>query len=472
MKKLKNCYPKTNKIGEVISYRFFYTGKDYYTGKPKQYTKTWKIPQGLSAKQIELERKKVEIEFIQECERKTCGTYIQETNITFKEYSNQWLNRILIRNEESYSYYIRAKYSLQILNDYFGNYLLTKISPTLVQRFYDYLYERTYTKEIVTVKKSILELVDKNSLNKTQLSLDCGINRHTLKLANTIGEKISKETATTLSNYFNEPITKYFDIKKQQVKYSKSTNQGIKTILVSILNEAKRQQLIEHNYASNEYNSLKTIPSKEKEIYTTSESKEFVKTLLKETNIKKKLVFALLIFLGLRKSEICGLSWDNINFDYNTISINKSTIYLPEFGIVTKSTKTLSSKRCMSIPNQLVLILQEYKVWYNEQKTIHGDLWVNSNHLFLQDNGKPMNPCTINSWLRDFELKNGFKHIPPHSLRHTCITIQLDAGIPLKVVSKRAGHSSEKITLDIYTHLLQSQDNQAADTLNNYLMEM
>ncbi len=73
MSKNKNklCYPRKNKLGEIISYRFFYSGKDPLTGQPKQYTKTWKVPQGLPYKQVELERKKYEIEFIKECEKKS-----------------------------------------------------------------------------------------------------------------------------------------------------------------------------------------------------------------------------------------------------------------------------------------------------------------------------------------------------------------------------------------------------------------
>ena len=104
--KNKNCYPRHNKNGEIISYRFFFSGKDFYTGKLKQYTKTWKIPIGLNNKEIEFERKKFEYEFYKECEKKSLGTFIQDNNITFEEFSKQWLERILKRNEESFSYYI------------------------------------------------------------------------------------------------------------------------------------------------------------------------------------------------------------------------------------------------------------------------------------------------------------------------------------------------------------------------------
>lgn len=468
--KNKNCYPNYNKKGEIISYRFFFSGKDFYTGKAKQYTKTWKVPIGLNNREIEIERKKFEFEFYKECEKKSLGTFIQDNNITFEEFSKQWLERLLKRNEESYSYYVQAENSLKVLNPFFGKCLLKQISPLMIQNFYDYLCDRTYIKETVTVKKSIEELITKNNLNKTQTAEDCGINRLTLRIASKIGNQVSLETARSISRYFNVPLVQYFNVEKKEVKYSKATNSGIRTILVIILGEAKRQQLIEHNYASKDYTRPISGITKQKDIFTEQESKDFVQAVLNEKNLKKRTIFALLIFLGLRKAEICGLSWEDIDFNQNTLSVKHNALYYKKFGIVTKKPKTENSIRTITLPIQLVNILQEYKQWYQQQKQNYGDLWAYTNFLFLQDTGKIINPCTINSWLKDFNIKNGLKPIPPHSLRHTCITMQLNAGIPIKVVSTRAGHSNEQITLGIYTHALQSQDIKAAQLYNNYLM--
>ena len=472
MSKSKNklCYPRTNKNGEIVSYRFFYSGKDPLTGKPKQYTKTWKIPKGLSHKEVELERKKAELEFIKESEKKSIGIYVQENNITFEDFAAQWLNRILTRNEESYAYYVRAKSSIELINQHFGNCLLKQINPNMIQRFYDFLCERTYTKEIITVKKSLFDIIEQQHPNKTKLAEACGIDRLTLRLASKIGNQVSMTTAKAISKHFDIPTTKLFNIEKQEVHYSKATNAGIRTILVVILGEAKRQQLIEHNYASKDFTRPMTGISKQKDIFDEQETKEFVKAVLNETHPVKKAIFSLLIFLGLRKAEICGLSWNDIDFVNKTLSVTHNCLYFKEFGIITKGTKTQTSKRTVYLPEQLLNILVEYKTWYDEQKDKHGDLWADTDYLFLQDSGKIINPCTVNQWLRKFNIQHGFKNISPHALRHTCITMQINAGVPLKVVSARAGHSSERITLDIYTHSLQSQDVQAAETYNNYLL--
>lgn len=466
--KTNSCYPRYNKFGNIISYRFFYSGKDTYTGKNKQFTMTWKVPQGLTKRELETQKETAYIDFKRESEKKLKGIFIEETQLTFGEYSKQWLERILKTNPDSYSYYVQAKNSLKVINPFFENVLLKNITPLMIQRFYDFLCDRTYTKSRVIVKKSIEEFLIDNNLTKTANLLK--IDRHTLTLATNVGSHINIEIAKRLSKTLNIPLNKYFDIEETQVKYSKATNSGIRTILVIILGEAKRQRLIEHNFATKDYTKPIKGTTKEKEIFDEQETKEFVKSILKETSIKKKVVFALLIFLGLRKAEICGLTWNDINFENQTLSVNHNVLYYKEFGIVSKSPKTLKSKRTIIIPPLLLDILKEYKCWYDIQKQNYGSLWVNTNNLFLQDNGNIINPCTIYGWLKDFNLKNGFKPIPPHSLRHTCITMQINAGIPLKVVSERVGHANENITLGIYTHTLKSQDKLAAKTYNDYLV--
>ncbi len=463
---------RKNKNGEIISYRLFYSGVDPKNNRPKVYTKTWKIPTKLTTKkEIQHELLKVQVEFEKESESISNGTKAEDNNIMFVDYANEWLNNILVRNPESYTYYIRAKENLKIINPYFSKYLLKNISPTLTQSFYDYLCNRTYKKQIVVVKKSILNLMNNEPINHKKLAENIGINRLTLRLASKIGQVVSIKTAKTICKYFNVPLNNYFNIETKDLKYSKATNSSIRTTLVVILGEAKRQRLIEHNFASREFTKTINGTAKEKTIFDENEAREFVKKTLNLDDYRKKTAFSLLIFLGLRKSEIAGLEWDDIDFANNCISINRNSIYVQNFNLITKKPKTINSRRTLSMPQVLVDVLKEYKSWWDTQKQLHGDLWQNSRRLFLQTNGNPLNPHTINTWLDKFELDNDLKHVPPHSLRHTAVTLQINANIPLKVVSQRMGHASEKITLAIYTHTTAQQDIEASRIYNNYLVQ-
>lgn len=466
--KNRNCYPRKNKNGEIISYRFFYSGKEQFSGKPKQYTKTWKVPFNLSQKEIEFERKKFEIEFIKECENKSKGIFIADNNITFNDFADQWLEEIRLR-ENAYGSYVSAKNHLKLLKEYFGKYSLKNITPTLIQNFYNYLCTRTYTKQCITVKQSFNELIKDNHLKQNKIAQICGLNRLSLRMTTKIGQRVSMDTAKAVCSYFKVPMDKFFSIKTEQVKYSCSTNRDVRTALVMILNTAKKRMLIEHNFATKEYTNTISGRVKEKSVYNEQEAKKFLKYVLQEKDLRKQIVFSLYLFLGLRNAEICGLEWKDIDLNLGILKIERNSLYYRGIGIITKEPKTKNSKRALSMPPQLIEILKTYKSWWNSQKKGHGDLWLYADRLLLQDNGNPIHPCTPRKWLEKFELKNELTHVPPHSLRHTSITLQLLAGVPIKAVSQRAGHADERITLNIYTHFLKEEDKKAAETFNTFL---
>lgn len=461
--------PNYNKKNEIISYRLMASGKDPYTGENKVYTKTWKVDKKLSTKEIKRELQHVELEFDKEVERISNGIQIKENKIMFEDFANDWLEEIINYNNQSYSFYNRAKQNLKVIIPFFKNYILTSISPMLVQEFYNHLCSRTYTKQIALVKKSVNDLINEQNLIKTKVANDIGIARLTLRLASTIGKRINIKTARAICKYFDIDINKYFDIKKEDCLYAKATNASIRTTLVMILGKAKKLRLVEHNFASKDFTKPITGTTKIKQVYNEDEAREFVKTALSLDNIKYKTIVLFPILHGLRRCEIAGLQWQDIDFEKQVIHIERDIIYNSTFGVQETLTKTDSSKRVLPLTNTMLNVLKEYKIWYEEQKNIHGDLWNKSEFLFLQDDGKVINPCSITQIIQKFEAINGFKNVPVHSLRHTCITLQLLAGIPIKVVSQMAGHADEKITLEIYTHMLRNQDKSASVIYNNFL---
>ena len=90
-----------------------------------------------------------------------------------------------------------------------------------------------------------------------------------------------------------------------------------------------------------------------------------------------------------------------------------------------------------------------------------------SQKLFTKENGEMINPGILRDWLKRIIKKMDIGYYTLHSLRHTNISIQLAAGVPLVTVSVRAGHSRTSTTSDIYSHIIQSSDRQAAEILNN-----
>ncbi len=459
---------RRNKYGELISYRLICSGKDYYTGKHMNYTKTWKIPKNLTKSKVEHELDKVKYEFEEEVEKKSSGRFTEKKNSMFEEFANKWHGKILKRNEDSYCYHNDVEQHLKVIIPYFKGLKIRSIGPDKIQDFYDDISASTYDKQVVIVKKSIKELIEYKQQHKIAESI--GINRLTLRMASNIGNQVSMATAKAVCKYFNVPIEKYFEITTTKCRYSKATIAGIRRTLKMIFAEAKRQQYVDENFTTKDYTKPFKVTTTAKTIYNQDEAKQFVKCIENESDLRRKASLAMFIFLGLRKGEVAGMTFNAIDFEANTLSVRQNRVYAGKnFGIKNKRPKTETSIRTISMPKKLAEILLEYKQWWLEQKTLHGDLWAKSNLLFLQDCGEGINPCTLAQWVTKFEIENDFKHVSCHGLRHTATTLMIKSGIPIKVVSYILGHSSPAFTLSVYTHLMEGQPEEASITYNDFL---
>lgn len=136
---------------------------------------------------------------------------------------------------------------------------------------------------------------------------------------------------------------------------------------------------------------------------------------------------------GMRRGELAGLEWKDIDYEKNTISINRTGAYCKNIGIYTKEPKTAGSIRVITVSEIVIKQLKEYQEWYNINKANWGDRWIDSDRLFVQEHGEPICPNTIRFWLNKMLVENGMPHITVHSLRHTNITMQIAAGLLLQL---------------------------------------
>ena len=460
-----------NKRGE-LSFELHCSGKDAFTKKYKVYVKTYKVPNDLKGKkEIEKFRINCQLEFKEEVDKKSKSILANEgKKIYFYDYAEKWVEDILRYNNDAYNHYSHCKLHLKIFKEKFGLYTLEEMTLPVIQQFCDWLCERTYKKEIIIVKKDIRQAMEEKNVSFKQTWQECGISNATLCTALKVGNRISKDTAKKICNYLNINFNSYFEMKSEEVPYSRCANKSLKTMLHSILARAVQERLIPINYATKEYTKSVTGTKGKKEIYDTIEDiREFVAKANEEKDIRKKVAFLIGLNLGLRGAEIAGLEWKDIDFENEIISINKNTMYVNGFGIITKTTKNNSSTRIIRLPSNLVSLLKEYKVWWDEEKAKHGDLWEKTDRLFVQNCGKDMSNATISNWLKKFELDNNLKHVTLHGLRHTNITMQITNGVDIKTVSARVGHSDIQTTLNIYSHYTKESDKKASDLIDKII---
>lgn len=174
--------------------------------------------------------------------------------------------------------------------------------------------------------------------------------------------------------------------------------------------------------------------------------------------------------LGLRISEILGLTWNNINFNDNTITIDKITVR-NNGKVILKDPKTESSARTISAPTEIINKLKAYKKEQIEMK-LQGKITNKLNLLFFDKNENPIAQDVLSKKFNRFLKENNLKHIRFHDLRHSHVTLLINSKVPIRVISERVGHSNINTTLNIYSHVLKEMDKEASDKISEVLFNL
>ncbi len=207
---------------------------------------------------------------------------------------------------------------------------------------------------------------------------------------------------------------------------------------------------------------------KEKNIYTLEELEQLL-TLLETAPLKYRLFFTLLLYTGFRRGEMMGLEWKDIDFENNVISVRRTSNYTKERGIYTDTTKTKRSQRSGKYPQLVFDLLKSYKSEQEEERRKLGSKWIESDRIFVQADGRPMNNNSPYLWLYRFCERNNMRFCDLHSFRHAHASILIQSGVDVATVSADLGHTNSGTTLGIYTHEFQEAQARTSDIIANAL---
>ena len=263
--------------------------------------------------------------------------------------------------------------------------------------------------------------------------------------------KLKEITPLILTSWLNNLKSSYTIYNNREKKpLSKGTIEKNYNIVHAILTTAFSYELIPVNPCSRvKLKFKKDIKQSEEIHYYTPEQYHLLLNLLENEDIHKKTIIETAVKTGLRRSELFGLTWKDIDFNLNQLSVNK-TRQLIKGEMRVLPCKTHSSVRTISIPKSLALVLQDYKEY------------TKGNEFVFQN----INIDSITSWFRYWQEPNGLPRIKFHDLRHTHATLLLYAGVDIKTISKRLGHSTIQKTMDVYTHVIQELDANASTLID------
>lgn len=306
-----------------------------------------------------------------------------------------------------------------------------------------------------------------------------------LYMNNVVERKCRESTKNGYIGYLNNHILPYFgemrlcnitkfdmeefinQLNNTRCKHIKSTNSGIveeftdkklsnETInhIIFLCGTIFEYMVDSEVIAKNPVKKVSKMPKDVKEsVFLTAEECNKLFEVAKVKNEKLYLVLLTSIVTGMRQGEVLALTWDDVDFNSNTISVNKTY----SKGVLGKP-KTNSSIRTVKISPKLAHLLKEHKLKAKPS---------NLNLVFSNEAGNYIDSRNlVNRFFKPCLKEAGLKDITWHELRHSCITALAEEKVNLKSIQKQVGHSSENTTLRIYTHATEKMDSELVDALD------
>lgn len=228
-------------------------------------------------------------------------------------------------------------------------------------------------------------------------------------------------------------------------------------LLTNTLNAAERQEYITKN-------PMRAVsPPKKRQREAKFYTPEQLGILLdKAVGTRLELPVFICAYLGLRRGELCGLRWSDVDLEHKTITIENTRTQAGKKEIE-KGTKTASSTRTLYLPDTLCDMLKAAKENQQACRAEYKNAYDDNDYVVVMEDGRPFRPNYLSELFGKFLADNDLPKIVLHELRHTFASLSNQAGIPAYNIGKALGHSTPATTQKIYTHLLDQTHTQAVE---------
>lgn len=314
------------------------------------------------------------------------------------------------------------------------NYTFTQIKDLWIRQYKHTVKESTYQR--------VKFLFDKNISEKFS------------------DKRISKYTVPYCQNTINEWKENY------------ATYRALKSYVSKVFDFAIKMNVLTDNpmtYVS--FSTGKNSLETKKEVYLEAdELKKFLAYCENDSFPLTFPFFRLLAFTGIRKGEALALTWNDVDFKDRQLTINKTAALDEKNKVVATSPKTPSSNRTISLDQRTVDILRQWRKDQRKYLLAYGQNAMQPNQLvFASKNNNYIALTRFNNVLTRICDNHDFPRLKIHGFRHTHCSLLFEAGLSVKEVQDRLGHSDVQTTLNIYTHVTKKQKDVVAEKFSNYV---
>lgn len=273
--------------------------------------------------------------------------------------------------------------------------------------------------------------------------------------------KLKKLTPYIIQKFLDDASQKYSHVRLLYV------------ILHQMFEYAVSMEIIDHNIVDKV-----TVPKGhvanhdvKDNFYNKDELTYFLQSVKDSSSYKIYTYFRLLAYTGMRKGEALALTWKDLDIENKTIDINKNCVYdqLTNKKML-QTPKTKASIRKISLDTETVSILQKWHLKQSRWKMANGFRKSDEKQFIFQDNNNEITSVSSPyNWLKKIYKKKPQKKIRLHGFRHTHASLLFESGASIKEVQERLGHSDSKITLQIYTHVVESRKTETGARFAKYM---
>jgi integrase len=232
------------------------------------------------------------------------------------------------------------------------------------------------------------------------------------------------------------------------MRLAPTTVHRIYQVLVAALSHAVREEYLHRNVAA-----LVQVPTGRNGHKPRALTLDQAKALLEAASDHRLYALVHLALLtGMRRGELLGLRWADIDFDAGTLTIGQTLMRLVGTGITFAPPKTPASQRTIALTDSVLAGLHHHRRRQNRERALLGERWHESGLVFTARNGKPLDPYSLAPIFDRFRTIAALPHFRLHDLRHTTATLLGEAGTELHITSSVLGHAHLGTTADIYSN--------------------
>lgn len=425
-------------------------------GKQNSITQIWHAPEGMTKSKAKAEALRLAAEMEEDFRKNSKCTAFSTIEVLCNFYFETSIanNTLTPKTHDRY-----VDISTRVI-EYFEDKKLCDIDAQEINHFYMWLKKININTK-VKCKINFKNYIKNQKKTKDQFAQEAGISPSVLTSI-FHDRNIERKSAEKIVCSINQPFDDFFESSGDIKHLSNSTIGHYHEFLSSIFTFAVENDIIRSNPCRN---TKKPHHNNPEHIIPDINEIDSIFEKLKIEPIKYRAFVIISIFTGMRRGEVVGLKWENVDLDRRLIHVREARVYSQSKGVYTSTTKNKKSRN-LKMSDVLYDLFMEIKEYQLKQKELMMNLWEDTGYVITNELGQPIHPDSIGKWYRNFNKKNGFTENNVHALRHFCASVMIQKTKDPRPVSQLLGHADYHTTEKIYIHELENVGYNAHDTID------